>query len=148
MKRTFAVLATVASLVLVCQSAHAQFPFTQKGDQRLQAVSLGVGAAATAAYFGINHWRWNHWNASAISAGGAYVGTTIGCMAIAPIIGTIVVNRPLTMREGHVLFASCLIPFVGGWLVNAAYDAHPEWEAGTAPARVARHHYKKHAKKM
>ena len=71
--------------------------------------------------------------------------TTIGCAAVSPMVATVVLNRPLTMREGHVLIGSCMIPIVGGWLVNEAYDAHPEWE----PAGTAKHWKKKrHAKKM
>ncbi len=46
--------------------------------------------------------------------------TTIGCMAVAPIVGTVVLNRPLTLREGQVLAGSCVVPIIGGWLVNAA----------------------------
>lgn len=149
MKRTSIILAAaVAAFVLVCQSANAQSLFNQKGDPRLQAVSLGVGAGATVGLLALNKWRFLHWESSVLSEGGAYALTTVGCMAAAPIIGTIVVNRPLTMREGHVMFASCLIPIVGGWIVNAAYDAHPEWEAGSAPEPTMRHHHKHHAKKM
>ena len=66
-------------------------------------------------------------------------------MAVSPMVATMVVNRPLTMREAHVLVASCVLPIVGGWLVNEAYDAHPEWEAGAVP--VVKHHRKRHAKK-
>ena len=46
------------------------------------------------------------------------------------------------MREAHVLVGSCVIPIVGGWLVNEAYDAHPEWDAGDHAA-LDKHHHKK-----
>jgi hypothetical protein len=36
-----------------------------------------------------------------------------------------------------------VVPIVGGWLVNEAYNAHPEWEPGVKKARP----YKKKAKK-
>jgi hypothetical protein len=56
------------------------------------------------------------------------------------------------MREGDVLAVSCVIPIIGGWLVNAAYDAHPEWEAGDRPVVKAhyqhRHHHRRHKAKM
>jgi hypothetical protein len=26
------------------------------------------------------------------------------------------------------MIADCAIPFIGGWLMNKAFDAHPEWE--------------------
>jgi hypothetical protein len=51
------------------------------------------------------------------------------------------VNRPLKFQEAHYLIASCVLPVVGGWLVNQAYAAHPEWEPGY------KLHGKKHGKK-
>ena len=36
-------------------------------------------------------------------------------------------NRPLTYREAHILIGSCVIPIVGGWLVNEAYNHHVLW---------------------
>ena len=68
-------------------------------------------------------------------------------MAVSPIVATVpwsIARR--AMREAHVLVASCVLPIVGGWLVNEAYNAHPEWEAGSAPP-VVKHHRKHHAKK-
>jgi hypothetical protein len=55
------------------------------------------------------------------------------------MVAIMVLNLPLTTREGHVVFTNCLLPFVGGWLVNAAYDAHLEWE----PRKPMKHHKKK-----
>jgi hypothetical protein len=31
-----------------------------------------------------------------------------------------------------------VLPFVGGYLINAMYDANPQWEAKAAPARKVR----------
>ncbi len=145
----------------VFAAAVAAFAFTASGaqaggykhhhhrhlDHRLKVVSIGVGAASTAAYFGINNWHWRWQSNAALSQGGAIALTTVGCMALSPIVGTIVVNRELTMREAHVMAASCVVPIIGGWLVEAAYDAHPEWEAGVQPHK-ARHHHHKKTKKM
>lgn len=33
----------------------------------------------------------------------------------------------LTMREAHKAVWNCAIPFVGGWLVDRAWDANPQW---------------------
>jgi len=134
------IAAAMAAFVLGMQGAQAQG--RHHTDPRLTAVEIGVGTGSTAAYFGINHWNWK-WDraAAGIAQGGALALTTVGCMALSPILGTIVLNRPLTMREAHVLAVSCVIPIVGGWLVNAAYDAHPEWEAAEQPA-VVRHRRK------
>lgn len=143
-KRLAIFAAVIAAFAFTCQSADAKGR-KHHVDKRIAAVAIGVGAASTAAYFAINDWKW-HWNnGSAISQWGAWGITTVGCAAVSPMVATVVLNRPLTMREGHVLFASCVIPIIGGWLVNEAYNAHPEWEAGEKPA-LKKHHGKK--KKM
>jgi hypothetical protein len=135
--------------VTIFAAAIAMFAFTAQGANaggrhhhhhigKLTAVSIGVGVASTAAYFAINDWHWKWQGNTAFTQWGAIGATTIGCMAVAPMVGTLVMNRPLTVREAHVLAGSCVIPIVGGWLVNAAYDAHPEWDAAD------RAHWKKH----
>lgn len=150
MNRKLAVFAAaVAAVAFTAGAAQAGGKHRHHGhlDHRLKVVSIGVGAASTAAYFGINHWHWRWQGNAALSQGGAIALTTVGCMAVSPIVGTIVVNRELTMREAHVMAASCVVPIIGGWLVEAAYDAHPEWEAGVHPHKVRHHHHKK-TKKM
>lgn len=136
MQRLIAAAAVAAALVL---SGHAADAGPRKQlDPRLTATSIGVGAGATAAYFAIGGWHFNgEWDLSAngLTKFGAYTATTIGCMAVSPMIGSAVVQRPLTLREGQVLTASCLIPIVGGWLVNEAWNAHPEWEQYEAQPR-------------
>jgi len=141
MSKKFVVFAAlIAALALTCQSADAKWRKHHHTDKRLVAVEVGVGAASTAAYFGINNWNWNGWNnSSGLTRLGAWGVTTIGCAALSPIVATAVVNRPLTQREAGVLIGSCVLPIVGGWLVNAAYDAHPDWEP-----QPAAHHWKKH----
>ncbi len=37
-----------------------------------------------------------------VSFGTAYAVTTAGCIVLYPIIGTLVLNRPLTPREAYV----------------------------------------------
>lgn len=123
----------LAALALLCQTADARTKVrVNKGaDQRVVAVGIGASIASTAAFFAINEWRWNgnNWNnSSALNAGGAYALTSLGCAVISPMVATAIVNRPLTMREGHVLVGSCFIPIIGGYLVNAAFDANPQWE--------------------
>jgi hypothetical protein len=34
-----------------------------------------------------------------------------------------------------MMSADCIVPILGGWIVKAAFDAHPEWDAGTGRAR-------------
>lgn len=88
-----------------------------------------AGAGATAGYFAINHWKW-HWDAAAagISQAGAMVGTTFGCAAVSPMIATVLAKRELTYREADKLAVGCVIPIIGPMIVDALYDAHPDWE--------------------
>jgi hypothetical protein len=97
-----------------------------KADNRLDQTSLGLGAASTGAYFA----------AGATTAAGL-VSTPV-CVVLAPIVGTVVVKRELTMREAHVMFGSCVIPIIGGYLVNWVWDTHPEWTPAPKPVRTAR----------
>lgn len=143
MNRMFAVFAAAAMAVaLSVQSADAQGP-RHRPDPRLTGVSIGVGAAATAGYFAINDWKWHWSNSSGLTPLAAWGMLTVGCAAVSPMVGTVVLDRPLTNREAGVLIASCVVPIVGGLLVNAAYDSHPEWETQAAPVRsvaVRKHH--------
>ena len=132
-KRLAMLAAVLATFAVACQGADAK-ERKHPIDNRIRAVAIGVGAASTAAYFAINDWKWHGWNnGSGISQWGAWGITTAGCIAVSPMVATVVLDRPLTMCEGHILFASCVIPLIGGWLVNEAYNAHPEWEAGEQP---------------
>jgi hypothetical protein len=135
MNRKFAVFAALtAAFLFTGQAAKAGEPL------KLKVAQIGVGAAATAGYFAIGGWKWDGWRYnSGLTRLGAAGITTIGCAAVTPMVATVLLNRPLTMREGHVVIADCIVPFVGGWLVNRAYDAHPEWE----PGKPVKHHKKK-----
>jgi hypothetical protein len=42
----------------------------------------------------------------------------MGCAALSPIVATAVLNRPLTYREAHILIGGCIIPVIGGWLID------------------------------
>ena len=107
-----------------------------------------AGAGTTAAYFGINHWKWD-WDAAAagISQGGALTLTTVGCAAIAPMIATALVDRPLTYREAGKLTVGCVIPFVGPLIVDKLYDDHPDWEKVHLQPEPKKRSHKRHAKK-
>ena len=131
--------AACAALVFSCQDVQAGY---RHSDRRLTTVSIGVGAAATAGYFAINRWKWNWNNPSGLTKAAALGFTAFGCAAVAPMLATVVLKRPLTQREGHVMIASCIIPFIGGWLVNKAYEAHPEWDPAYRPAHAKKRHAK------
>ena len=97
-------------------------PWTVR-DPNLAASNFWVGAGSTGAYFAI---RSGHHNVvrhtGAHTSTFAYGATAIGCAAVSPIIGTLVVNRPLTTREVFISTANCALPFIGGWVMNAWFD--------------------------
>jgi hypothetical protein len=96
-------------------------PWTVR-DPRLAASNFWVGAGSTAAYFGLRsgHTGWSGHGTSTVAF--AYGATAIGCAALSPIVGTLVVNRPLTTREVFISTANCALPFVGGWMMSAWFD--------------------------
>jgi hypothetical protein len=151
---TFA--AALAAIAFVAQGAQAQE--RHHLDPRIKAVEVGVGAASTAAFFAMNNWNWK-WDSgrSGVTALGAWGLTTMGCAALSPIVATAVIQRPLTYREAHIMIADCLIPIVGGWLVNEAYNQHILWAPDEPQAQasaqepvaqepVVKHRKKRHAK--
>lgn len=147
------ICAAVAAIALVASftaPASAQsYPRVQigpfdLGDARIFWSSVVVGGAMTGTYYAIDHVRHlkvrgdgRHFNT------GAYGLTTVGCMALTPMVAAAWVHntegRPLTQREAMGMGADCVIPFVGGYLINAMFDANPQWEAPrAAPGRRAR----------
>ena len=138
MKRIFALAAALlAATTLTLQTAEAGGK--RHLDDRLKVVAVASGAAATVTYFAINEWKWK-WQHGDVFPGqwGAIAGTTLGCAAVSTMVGTAVVKRPLTQREGHVLVGSCVVPIIGGYLVNAAYNANPHWEPQPAVVKKKR----------
>lgn len=140
-KLGFFLAALIAAFAFASQGAEAGYR-KKKIDPRVKAVSIIVPAGATAGYFAMNDWKWK-WNKASTSAawvgsGGAYVLTSGACAAVSPILATVIVNRELTAREAHTLAASCFVPIIGGLIVNAIWDAHPEWEKPVRPVRKAR----------
>ncbi len=145
MSRKLAIFAAaIAAFAFATQAAEAGG--RKKIDPRIKVVEVGVGAASTAAFFALNNWNWK-WDSArnGITSLGAWGVTTVGCAALSPIVATAVINRPLTYREAHVMVADCVVPIVGGWLVNEAYNQHILWAPDEAP--VEKKTRKRHAKK-
>ena len=149
MNRKLAIFAAViAAFAFTCQGADAKGHHHHVG-KRIAAVAIGVGAASTAAYFAINDWRWNGWNnSSGLTRWGAWGLTTVGCAAVSPIVATMVLDRPLSYREAHILVGSCVIPIVGGWLVNEAYNSHLLWAPDEKDGMKKHHRHHRHHHKM
>jgi hypothetical protein len=139
-KLIFVVTMMTGVLMLMGQSVRAQEFRLFRGDPELIIPSIGVGLATTGAYFAVrNAGGGGH----RITQLGAFGLTTVGCMALTPIVSGIVVQRELTRREAHVMIADCIVPFVGGWLMHAYFDAYPERDSVPPPVvRVAnrKHH--------
>jgi hypothetical protein len=96
-------------------------PWTVR-DPRLATSNLVVGGGATAAYFALRDSNVVSARSGISNSGFAYGATAIGCAALSPIVGTLVVNRPLTTREVFVSTGNCALPFIGGWVMNAWFD--------------------------
>lgn len=141
LRRVCAFVAAAAVLVVACQGAEAGDKHRDK--KKIEAAGIGVGLGMGAVYWSLGDWQWKWHNVTGITNTGAWAFTTLGCIAVSPMVATVLLDRPLTMREGHIMAGSCLVPIIGGWLVEKAYEAHPEWDAAEKPAPAK----KKHAKK-
>jgi hypothetical protein len=112
-------------------AADGPFGFLFRGDPKVTASGIAVGAAATGTYFAIAPRHHQHIR-NGFTRTGALGITTVGCMVLAPMIAAAVVDiaehRELTSREALGLTGGCVVPFLGSLFWNAAFDAHPEWE--------------------
>lgn len=138
MKRLIYILALLVALVgMQSQNARAQestpnwsWIFSQS-DPRLTVTAIAVGAGTTAAYYGLRNQKYRTVNGGvrhAITPLGAYALTSVWCAAAFPIVGTLVVQRPLTTREAYVGIANCFVPVIGGWWVEAAFKGQAWYE--------------------
>lgn len=105
-------------------------------DPRLTATGIGLGIASTGVTYALTH-KHGVPAVATTSAGVAFGVTTFGCMVLYPIIGTIAVHRELTPREAYSGILGCVIPFIGGWIVDQTLP-HNAWYDGI-PARRLRH---------
>jgi hypothetical protein len=147
MKRfILAVLVLALSIGLVPQAARAQdtnswnafWAWLSRGqDPRLTAVGLGIGIAGDAVSWDVTR-KHGYPPVRAMTPLGAYAATAAGCVIAYPFVATIVINRMLTPREAYTGMANCVIPFIGGWIVDAALP-HDAWTDGTPPAPTKHH---------
>jgi hypothetical protein len=96
-------------------------------DWRLTFTSIGLGAGATAGYFALRK-KHGYFQTRTATPLGAFALTTVGCMSVFPIVGTLWLNRPLTHREVYTGMADCVVPFVGSWLMEYAYHGQAWYE--------------------
>jgi hypothetical protein len=134
MKSYGRIFGAVLALGLMCQAADARdkkpVRDTAASAQKLQATGLVVGAGATATYL-TQACRHDHCHFSAKW----FAATTVGCMVASPMLGAAIIgiteHRELLASEVFNAEANCLVPFIGGWISDAAFAAHPEWNRGT-----------------
>ncbi len=126
MKRPFAfMLAALAAFAFTCSTADAHWK--RKTDRRVKAVQIGAGVASTVAYGSIVGWSTTKYARS--YQWGAAGAVTLGCVMLAPAVAQILVpERSLTYREVYGTVGGCIVPIIGTWLVNKAFDDHPEWD--------------------
>lgn len=147
MKRTMvAALALIFALGLVPQTARAQDNnwntfwawLTRGQDPRLfwSGVVVGVGTDVGAYYLGRKH---GNPPVRHMSVGTALGVTTYACAVLYPFVGTIALNRMLTPREMYDGVGDCIVPFIGGYVVDAILP-HDAWTDGTPPPKPHHHH--------
>ncbi len=143
MKKTILGLTMALTMMvgLVAQGGTAKAFLLNDRSPNVQAGQLIAGLGMTAAYYAAICNR-NFSSCARFDSARSlhYYGlTTVGCMALSPIIGGLLVSynehRELKSSEAFMMVADCLVPIIGGWVMKAAFDAHPEWDAGTGGSR-------------
>jgi hypothetical protein len=145
MKRSIlAVVALVLVVGLQPQAAHAGdnnnswnafWAWLSHGqDLRLTNVGIGLGIGADAVSWDITR-KHSTPAVRTMTPLTAYGATAAGCVVVYPFVATVVHNRPLTPREAYTGMADCIVPFVGGWLVNARLPPDA-WTDGKPMKRV------------
>lgn len=107
-------------------------------DPRLTATGIGLGIASTGATYALTH-KHGVPAVRAASPAVAFGVTTFGCMVLYPIIGTIALHRELTPREAYSGILGCVVPFIGGWIVDQTLP-HTAWYDGIPARRMGRPH--------
>ncbi len=143
MKRlTIALGAVLAALGLFAQVSTADAHLLGRRSPGVTIAQISVGAGMSAVYF-TQTCRNNFRNCSRFGSARSlkWFGlTTVGCMALTPIVGAAIVSatehRELRSSEVFGMAADCVLPIIGGLIVQSAFDAHPEWDRGTGlPSR-------------
>jgi len=108
-------------------------------DLRLTATGIAIGGATTGASYALVH---KH-GVPAVRTASPFIAlavTTYGCAVVYPIAATIVLQRALTPREAYSGLADCVIPFIGGWIVDATLP-HTAWNDGLPARQHGRGHH-------
>jgi len=142
MKKSLIALATaIATLGLVGQASTANAFLLNDRSPNVTAGQLIAGGGMAAVYFTQTCNR-NFTRCARFDSARSlkwYGLTTVGCFALSPIIGGLLVSanekRELRSSEVFMMVGDCVVPIIGGWLMKAAFDAHPQWDSGTGRPR-------------
>jgi hypothetical protein len=108
-QRTISVaIAALAALALTVSAAEAGK--RKQIDPTIDAISFWTGVGSTGIGVGFDN----------LAAGAGL--SSVGCVLASPLVAMAVTHRPLTNREANYMFASCIVPVVGGWLINEVYN--------------------------
>lgn len=142
MKKSLIALAlAVMTFGLVGQARPANAFLLNDRSPNVTAGQLIAGLSMTAAYFAATcRHDFNHCARFTSHRALKYYGlTTVGCFALSPIIGGLLVSanerRELRSSEVFMMVGDCVVPIIGGLIMKAAFDANPQWDAGTGRAR-------------
>ena len=131
----------LASFGFLAQTSNANAFFLSQRSPNASVGQIIAGAGMTAAYFALNcNHNFSHCHKFTSATSLKWYGlTTVGCFALSPIIagGLVSLNehRELRSSEVFMMTADCVVPILGGLIMRAAFDAHPEWDAGTGRSR-------------
>lgn len=138
MRKILLGLATaLAALGLVAQSSTANAFLLNDRSPSVTTAQIVVGAGMSAAYFTqtCNH-NFSHCAKFTSAKALKWYGlTTVGCLALTPIVGAALVSyyehRELRSSEVFMMAGDCVVPILGGLFWKAMFDANPQWDAGT-----------------
>ncbi len=141
MKKSLLALAAAAMIGLFAQASTAHAFLLKDRSPNVTAGQLIAGAGMTAAYFSLTCNR-NFSRCARFDSARSlkwYGLTTVGCFALSPIIGGGLVSlnehRELRSSEVFMMLGDCVLPIIGGLIAKAAFDANPQWDAGTGRSR-------------
>ena len=134
-KQLFTLGAAMAALGLFAQVSTADAHLLGRRSPNVTAAQLSVGIASTATLYALTHRHGHHARIGSRTFLKWHSLTTIGCMALTPIVGAAFVghneHRELRSSEVFMMAGDCVVPILGGLFWQAMFDAHPEWDRGT-----------------
>jgi hypothetical protein len=134
-KHLIALAMLVASFGLVFQAGSAKAFLLNDRSPNVTVAQIVAGGGMSAAYLltTYHHGRFERFTSPhSLKMFGL---TTVGCFALTPLIGAGLVgyneHRELKSSEVFMMVGDCVVPIIGGLLMKAAFDANPQWDAGT-----------------